>query len=300
MNGATVELRYVIDGGGATAGVDQSDMTGQFAFPGIGTNNWQVQPSRTGATNNPVDVDGALAVLEASVNLRTLGPQQQIACDVSGNGAIDVDDAVLILEYVVELIPRFPVAQNCNSEWAFIPEAAVVPNQQTTNPQIATTLCQPNGAITYRPLAGQANNQNFSGVLFGDCLGRWQPGTGAAAAAAMTVAQQQGIAAVRVGSQPQRSGRRLLVPLTIGNGIRGFSAQLRYDAGQLTAVGVRPVAKSGGALVQANLRMPGVVNVALVSMRALPRGQALLIEFAVNNSRAGSTSVRVQRAAVTR
>ncbi len=193
--GATVQLRSVNDGG-VTVGVDQTDTTGQFAFLGIGASNWQVQPSKTGANNNPVDVNDAVAVLEASVTLRTLGPQQQIACDVSGNGGVDVDDAVLILEYVVGLITRFPVAQSCNSDWAFVPEAAVVPNQQITNPQIATTACQPNGAITYLPLAGQANNQNFSGVLFGDCLGRWTPGTGAVPA--MSIAPQ-GTAAIRVG-----------------------------------------------------------------------------------------------------
>ncbi|MBP1684204.1 MAG: Thermophilic serine proteinase precursor [Deltaproteobacteria bacterium] len=194
VDGATVQLRSVTDGGGQTVGTDQTDTTGQFAFPGIGADNWQVQPSKTGATNNPVDVNDAVAVLEAAVNLRTLGQEQQVACDVSGNGGIDVDDAVLILEYVVGLIPQFPVAQNCNSDWAFIPEAAVVSNQEITYPQIATTSCQPNGAITYRPLAGQADNQNFSGVLFGDCLGRWQPGTAAAISVGL-----RGTAAVRVG-----------------------------------------------------------------------------------------------------
>jgi hypothetical protein len=272
-------------------------MTGQFAFPDIGARDWQVQPSKTDATVNPVDVNDAVAVLEAAVNLRTLGAEQQFACDVSGDGWVDVNDATLILQYVIGLVPRFPVAQSCNSDWLFVPEAAVVPNQEITNPQIATTYCRPNGAITYRPLAGQANNQNFCGVLFGDCLGRWQPSGGGAAA--MSVAPQ-GTAAVRVGARARRSGRRLLVPLTIADGIRGFSAQVRYDASQLTAVGARPVATRGGALVQTNLRTPGVVHVAVASMRPLPRGQAFLIEFAVKNSRAGTSSVRVQSAAVVR
>ena len=297
VNGATVQLRYAIDGGGPIAGVYETGLTGQFAFPGIGANNWQVQPLKTGATNNPVDVNDAVAVLEASVNLRTLGPQQQVACDVSGNRGIDVDDAVRILEYVVGLIPQFPVAQKCNSEWAFIPEAAVVPNQQITYPQIATTSCQPSGTITYRPLVGQANNQNFSGVLFGDCLGRWQPGAGAAAAMR---AATRGSAGLRVGQDPRRVGRRLLVPLTIADGIRGFSAQLRYDAVQLTAIAVRPVGKDGGALVQTNLHVPGVVRVAVASVRPLPRGRVLMVEFAVKGSHAGSTSVRIQSATVTR
>jgi hypothetical protein len=297
VNGATVQLRDMSGGGGSGAQANSTDVTGQFAFPGIGANNWQVQPSKTDATNNPVDVNDAVAVLEASVGLRTLGDEQQIACDVSGDGWVDVNDATLILQYVVGMAPRFPVAQICNSDWVFVPEAAVVPNQQVTNPQIATTFCQPNGTISYLPLAGQANNQNFCGVLIGDCLGRWQPGAGAAAA--MTVGPQS-TATVRVGRSAPPSGRRVLVPLTIGDGLRGFSAQLHYDASQLTAVGVRPVGRSASALVQTNLRTPGVVNVAVASVQPLPRGQAFMVEFALKSSRAGTSSVRVQRAAVVR
>jgi hypothetical protein len=251
----------------------------------------------TGATTNPVDVNDAVAVLEAAVSLRILGAEQQIACDVSGDGWVDVNDATLILQYVVGLLSRFPVAQHCNSDWAFVPEAAVVSNQEITNPQIATTVCEPNGDIKYMPLEEQADSQNFCGVLFGDCLGRWRPAGGAAA---VTAVAPQASAAIRVGPKPRRSGRRVLGPLTIADDIRGFSAQLRYDSSQLTAVGVRPVGKSGGALVQTNLGTPGGVSVAAASVRPLSRGQALMLEFAVKNSRAGTTSIRVQSLAVIR
>jgi len=235
--------------------------------------------------------------LEAAVNLRSLGAAQRVACDVSGDGYVDVNDAVLILEYVVALIPRFPVAQTCNSDWAFIPEAAAVPNQHITNPQIATTSCQPNGAIQYLPLVGQADNQNFSGVLFGDCLGRWQPGAGAATA--MNVAPPR-TASVRVGPYGHRSRHRLLVPLTITDGLRGFSAQVHYDATRLTAVGVRPAGRNSSTLVQTNLRTPGMVNIAAASTQAMPGGQALVIEFAVKNERGGFTSIRLRSTAVVR
>jgi len=296
VSGASVQLLNLTVGGGA-AQTNATDLNGQFVFPGIGASDWQVQPSKTGATNSPVDVNDAVAVLEAVVDLRSLGAEQRLACDVSGDGAVDVNDAVLILQYVVALIPTFPVAEACKSEWLFIPEAAVVPNQQVTSPQVAATVCQPNGAIAYRPLAGQANNQNFCGVLFGDCLGRWRPGEGASAAAR---APSQRTASIRIGQHPRRSGRRLLVPLTIADNLRGFSAQVQYDAVQLTAVGVRPSGRGTGALVQANLRTPGVVTVAVASTAALPRGETFLIEFAVKDGRAGATSVRVQDAAAVR
>ena len=296
VSGASVQLLNLTVGGGA-AQTNATDLNGQFVFPGIGASDWQVQPSKAGATNSPVDVNDAVAVLEAVVDLRSLGAEQRLACDVSGDGAVDVNDAVLILQYVVALIPTFPVAEACKSEWLFIPEAAVVPNQQVTSPQVAATVCQPNGAIAYRPLAGQANNQNFCGVLFGDCLGRWRPGVGASAAAR---APSQRTASIRIGQHPRRSGRRLLVPLTIADNLRGFSAQVQYDAVQLTAVGVRPSGRGTGALVQANLRTPGVVTVAVASTAALPRGETFLIEFAVKDGRAGATSVRVQDAAAVR
>ena len=296
VSGASVQLLNLTVGGGA-AQTNATDLNGQFVFPGIGASDWQVQPSKAGATNSPVDVNDAVAVLEAVVDLRSLGAEQRLACDVSGDGAVDVNDAVLILQYVVALIPTFPVAETCKSEWLFIPEAAVVPNQQVTSPQVAATVCQPNGAIAYRPLAGQANNQNFCGVLFGDCLGRWRPGEGASAAAR---APSQRTASIRIGQHPRRSGRRLLVPLTIADNLRGFSAQVQYDAVQLTAVGVRPSGRGTGALVQANLRTPGVVTVAVASTAALPRGETFLIEFAVKDGRAGATSVRVQDAAAVR
>ncbi|MFN8625413.1 MAG: hypothetical protein U0587_05455 [Candidatus Binatia bacterium] len=294
VSGTWVQLTNLSVGGGA-AQTNATGPTGQFAFPGIGGSNWQIQPYKTGATNNPADVNDAVAVLEAVVGLRTLGTEQQFACDVSGDGYVDVNDATVILQYVVGLIPRFPVAQACNSDWVFIPEAGIVPNQEVTNPQIATTYCQPHGSITFRPLAGQANNQNFSGVLFGDCLGRWQPDAGRAAA--MSVGSQK-TAAIRVGRYQRRSGRRLLVPLNIAGGLRGFSAQLHYDSSQLAVIGVRPVVKSGGVLTQTNLGTLGVLNVAAASLQPLPRGQALMIEFVVKNRSVGATTVRLESAAV--
>jgi hypothetical protein len=110
----------------------------------------------------------------------------------------------------------------------------------------------------------------------------------------------QRTAEVQVARYPQPSGRRLLVPLTVADGIRGFAAQLRYDSTQLTAVGVRPVGKSRGALVQSNLGTPGVVKLAVASTQALPSGQAFLVEFAVKQNRAGTSRVRLESAAVTR
>ncbi|MFN8625415.1 MAG: matrixin family metalloprotease [Candidatus Binatia bacterium] len=180
VDGVSFQLLNLASGGGS-AQTNATDSTGQFAFPGIGASNWQIQPYKTGTSSNPVDVSDAVAVLERRWVCAHPGRRAAVACDVSGDGYVDVNDAVVILQYVVGLIPHFPVAQACNSDWMFIPEAAAVPNQQIIGPQIATAYCQPNGAIAYQPLASRRTTRTCCGVLFEDCLGRWQPGGGAAA-----------------------------------------------------------------------------------------------------------------------
>ena len=160
-------------GSGSTAAVTQTDSAGQFTFPGIGVADWEVQPQKTGDLGSAVDIIDAVYVLEATIGRQTLTPPQYLACDVNGDGSVDIIDAVWILQYTVGLTTRFPVAQACNSDWAFMPDAASAPNQQIIQPQLGAA-CQP-GAICFQPLIGDASNQDFSAVLFGDCNGSWQP-----------------------------------------------------------------------------------------------------------------------------
>ena len=110
--------------------------------------------------------------------LRTLDPEQRLACDVTGNGTLSALDAAIILQQTVSLISMFPVAQTCASDWLFVPIPAAAANQHVIPPQntAAVNPCQP-GAIEFRPLAGQLANQDFAAVLIGDCTGNWQPAT---------------------------------------------------------------------------------------------------------------------------
>jgi len=126
--------------------------------------------------------------------MRSLTGPQRLACDTSGDGQVDVDDAVLILQYVVGLTTRFPAAQNCNSDWAFMPQPVMVPNEVKVFPMLSRNSCQ-GGALSFEPLAASVTDQDFLGRvvrrlhrrLAARRRGSWaggHPGQGASGAAA--------------------------------------------------------------------------------------------------------------------
>jgi hypothetical protein len=295
VNGAVVQLRNMT--AGTITATAQTNASGQYAFSGLSAGNWQVQPLKNGNAGSAIDILDAVAILQATVGTRTLSPQQHIACDVSGDNSVNIIDAVLIMQYTVGLISRFPVAQTCNSDWAFVPEPAPAANQQILAPLISTTTCR-NGAIGFNPLAAQADNQNFSAVLFGDCTGNWQP-SGSGAAAALVAADTAN--GVRIGQYVQSSGGRFRVPVSVTTGsFRGLTAEIRYDPTQFTAFRVRPVRRAHSALMEANLQVPGLVKVVMASARPLPKGAAFVLEFASKQGQAGTPQVRIQRTVIAR
>lgn len=236
-------------------------------------------------------------ILRATVGALTLNAQQELAADVAGDGSVDINDAVLLLRYTVGAITRFPVAQNCNSDWAFVPEPEAVANQTVLPPEIGSGTCQTTGTVCYEPLITQANNQNFSAVLFGDCNGDWHPGGGLFGG---LTARAEAVSALRV-QRGGRNGEVLRVPVALNTaGAQGLSADLSYDASLATAVGVRAVGRNGQVLLQSNLETPGLARVALLSTTPMPRGTAFVLELALKHRRAATPSVKIQHAAVGR
>jgi hypothetical protein len=293
VNGATVQLQNMTVGAESTTAV--TDSLGQFSFPGIGSSNWEVSPQKSGDLGNAIDVIDAVTILESTVGAISLTAGQQLACDVSGDGTVNIIDAVLVLQYTVGLIARFPVAQTCNSDWAFVPGPAPATNQRVLPPQIASGVCR-NGAIAFSPLTASANNQNFSGVLFGDCTGSWQPSARVSALALTTDAS----GAVSLGHPTGRRGHRVRVPLLV-HSLRGFSAlsvQIGYDPSRLRAVGVRALGSARQALTQFNPRAPGSLKIALASGNPLPDGVVFMLDFETKDGFRGKPPVHVQDAAV--
>jgi len=158
-----------IEAGGVT-----TDAMGEFNLAGFPAGPLTLQPEKQGDDGGSIGSLDASFILQMRVGLLEPDPLQEIACDVSGNGSISAFDASLVLQYRVDLIERFPVAINCASDWAFLPDPVSAPNQTLADPQISTGMCEP-GTITYDPPVTSLSGQDFIAILFGDCTGNWQP-----------------------------------------------------------------------------------------------------------------------------
>jgi hypothetical protein len=189
------------------------------------------------------------------------------------------------------------VAQACNSDWAFMPDAAAAPNQQIIQPQPGST-CQP-GAICYQPLLSEASSQNFSAVVFGDCNGSWQPSSSSAQALSVGTGES---GALRLGRAAARRGHRVDVPLLVAGtgGFRALSAELRYDPAQLRAPKVRAVGVARQALMQVNLQVAGSLRLALAGTRVVQDGIVAVLEFDAPRGQPSRGAIRIQNTAVTR
>ncbi|MFI5395968.1 MAG: matrixin family metalloprotease [Candidatus Binatia bacterium] len=288
VTGATVELQ------GSVPAAVQTDTNGQFAFADITPGNWQIQPAKTGDMANGVDILDAVSILEATTGIRTLSAKQQLACDVSGDGTVDIIDAVLILQYTVGLTTRFPVAQNCNSDWAFVPEPAAAPNAVSFPPLIGGTSCQ-SGAIGFLPLTGEAGNQNFSAVLFGDCTGHWQPAGSGAVSALVPVTQHVRLGRMR--AVPRTHNLRAPIYVDVEQPFHALEIELRYDPTTLRPVTARLMPSTGQALLASNLIIPGTVRLALASSQPISASAVAMVEFEPLGTQLG-TSADIVHAAV--
>jgi hypothetical protein len=287
VGAATVHLQ------GSITATGQTDINGQYAFPAIGTGDWQIQPSKLGDAQAGISTLDAVYILQAIAGTRTLTPEQRLACDVTGNGTLSTLDAVRILQLKVGSITSFEVAHACGSDWAFIPVTAATPNQLVIAPQMTTGSCQA-GAIAWQPLVSQVDNQDFSAVLFGDCTGNWQPG------AATAVARRLTVAPVSIG-RPLRRGTRIHVPLIVAGSHRfsGLDVEVAYDPTHLTFRGVHRVGSASPALLVAHEQQPGLVAVSLASGESLPAGTVAALLFEDRERRSDSWAIHVVNAEAT-
>jgi hypothetical protein len=277
----------------ATSSQIQTNTNGQFAFTASGS--WQIMPQKSGDLGASLTVLDAVYALQRAVGLRTLTPDQQRACDADGNGSVSSLDATLIMQRMLGVIPRLPVAQTCNSDWLFLPVPAPASNQQLLQPYVSASSCQP-GGIVYQPLASAALNQDFSAVLFGDCTGDWQP-PGARASAQRAAGGT--LQAVRVGRGRRWNGH-LRVPLRVqasGN-FQGLDLRLEYDSNRLSIPGVHRVGSARRALLVANKQVPGHLAIGLASAVPLRGGTVLVLDFDGHKSHVDPSAIRIVQATV--
>jgi hypothetical protein len=145
---------------------------GTYSISDLEPGTIQVEPRKLGDLQDAISSLDAAFATQSSIGFRTLTADQRLACDVTGNGAVSSLDAARIVQLVLGVIPRFPVASLCGSDWAFVPDPLPAPNQELVAPQVDAGGCTA-GAIRFDPLAGNLNGQDFRAVLFGDCTGNW-------------------------------------------------------------------------------------------------------------------------------
>ena len=158
-----------VSNSGATA---VTDANGNFLLVDPAGGDTTLQPEKLDDAMGAISSLDAAFALQDAVHLITLDANQQLACDVTGNGTISSLDSARIQQLRVGIIDRFAVAEDCGSDWVFVPMPDPAPNQTLIQPMPAAGPCQP-GAISYGPLVGNPSGQNFTAILFGDCTGNW-------------------------------------------------------------------------------------------------------------------------------
>jgi glucose/arabinose dehydrogenase len=156
---------------GATTASTSTDSSGGYAFSDVPLGNQAIVPAKSGDARNGISTLDATRILQFVAGEQPFDQFQRLACDVTGNGVCSPLDATRVLQFVAAALQRFPAAELCQSDWLFVPDAAAVPNQILTQPQLAGSCTM--GRIAYVPLAGNAADQDFAAVLLGDVTGNW-------------------------------------------------------------------------------------------------------------------------------
>lgn len=250
--------------------------TGDYMFSNLMPGNATVEPRKVGDFGSPNAITALDAswILQVVAGIRAFDSNQRLACDVTGNGTISALDATRILQRQVGLLPRLAVADLCNSDWVFRPVPGPAVNQRLIDAQISTGMCR-RGAIALEPLVGNVTQQDFAGILFGDCTGNWQPASPGPAFRALAPAPHT----LRVRSaRPAGSDGGLRLPMAVKGEDPYYSLDvtIAYDSEHLRPIAVRKLRAAGDALVISNLAGPGVVRIAVASAATMPSGISII------------------------
>lgn len=129
---------------GVSSVTGNSDSSGNYRLSGLGNGAYSVTPTKTGDVNSISGFDASLAARRAA-NLIALTPNQMIAADVSGNGAVSAFDASLIARTAAK-IPNEGVA----GQWRFAPASR-----------------------SYSGLTSDLTGENYQALLMGEVSGNW-------------------------------------------------------------------------------------------------------------------------------
>ena len=282
-----------VDMDGLTDQTVMTTSTGSYSANIAGGSTVEVIPSKTGSFGTGVSSLDASRVLQAVAGLITFTPMQRLACDVTGDGTLSTVDAQRILQFSAGLINQFPVAQQCGSDWLFYPSPDPLQNQEVVLPTIAGFNCQL-GNIVMTPLLNPAPNQDYEGILFGDCTGNWTPTAG-------SLRQRAAGTTVETGAARHAPGDQLLIPIYVRahSPFTALDLQVAYDPKVLELTTVMPRGSAAHAMTGISNQQPGLVAVSLASASPIDPslGVMLILQFHRTGA-VGANAVRLVQAQV--
>jgi hypothetical protein len=219
---------------------------------------WSIEPAKTGGFGSAVSSLDAARVLQLLAGMQQFTEQQRLACDATGDGTISTLDAVYLLQFSAGLIDHLPVAKLCDSDWLFYPVPGPEENQQIIPPAMVGGACQ-QGAIVLNPLVGSAPQQNFKGILLGDCTATGPQRGSSRRAGSTTLA----------GAARQGQYGRFTVPIYVktASPFEALDLRLQFDT-TASFVGATARGDAVGALTSAQA-VDGQLSISLASAQPI-------------------------------
>jgi hypothetical protein len=287
--------------GASTASTDTAT-NGTYTLNGL-QGQLTVQPRKRGGHNGAITAFDAALVAQHVAGLITLNARQQIAADANGTGMILANDASQIARFDVGSLTELKMEADCNTAFAFVPDATAVANQTVQQPNSNVQLPPTGpgcvyGEIRYNPLGANATGQDFIAILMGDVSGNWQPGAAPITASLASAPQNasSSSAKVSVGKKHAKAGSVVTLPIKIANakGVIGVDLDLQYDANVLVPLLVEKTRLSRDMTLEQYLAEPGVVRIALFGAEGLHNGGVLLyVSFSVIGQQKVTSPVEV-------
>jgi hypothetical protein len=255
---------------------------GGYEFPNVTEGNWELAAEKSGDSTPAVSALDAAYVLQYIAQVRELDATQQLACDVTGDGHLSTLDAARILQRHVGALASLPVSDSCRSDWLFLPVPLPMAQQSVIDPEVNANACV-GGKIMLEDLLGEAEEQNFRAVLFGDCTGNWR----AAESAPLRVRAGGRAPQVRLGRVMTRGGvSRVPVYVRSSEPFNALDLQVAYDETKLTPTSARLRRSVESSIVSMHSSAAGLLRVAMASgVPIAPRhGVLMVLEFVANGN----------------